>query len=209
MLRYKYNRSSKIRKFPFGGEKNFRNVMLQPVKFFKNEKIVDMCCGTGGLTFSIRENSSETSNIIGIDKNENRIKIAKTKNPYKNVKFIVADIMQLEFEDNFFDKIFIAHVMHEMIHEMRLLVLFEAKRILTNGGEVIILEEDKLKNPILHFFVHAWLGNYSPFSLKIEGNTRKDMFSHGIENEMTEVGFRNIKKYHKFKGSMQIVIGEK
>ena len=35
---------------PFGGERTFRRTLLEPIAFVDGERILDLCCGTGGAT---------------------------------------------------------------------------------------------------------------------------------------------------------------
>ncbi len=71
-----------------------------------NERILDLGCGTGQLTFKINEFAKET---IGIDKSSEMIKEARSKFP--NLEFHVGDAENFWFDDKF-DSIFSNATLH-------------------------------------------------------------------------------------------------
>ena len=98
------------------------------------EKILDAGCGNGRLLdfFKGRE-----IDYIGIDNSEKLVEIARNK--YPQVKFQVADVLQLPFPDNYFNKIFSIAVFHHIpSKELRLQFLKEAKRALRPEGFLIL-----------------------------------------------------------------------
>lgn len=103
------------------------------------ERILDLGCGNGRLIELFKEKNIE---YIGIDNSEKLINIAKEKcATFKNVnfKFIVADVLNLPFEDNYFDKIFSVAVLHHIpSEEYRLQSLKEVKRVLKNNGILVL-----------------------------------------------------------------------
>jgi len=133
--------------------------------------------------------------------------MAKMRRQFKNVEFVEGDVIRTGFEDGFFNKVFITHSLHEMTREDRLKVLSEARRILKEKGEVIVLELDRPKSRLLRLFAGLWFFYWLPFNF--ETPTRKDMLKHGVENEVQEGGFREVRKTSKHGGVFQVVLGEK
>jgi demethylmenaquinone methyltransferase/2-methoxy-6-polyprenyl-1,4-benzoquinol methylase len=195
--------------WPWGGEKKFRQEMMEPVELFPNDRILDLCCGTGSSTFIIREKAGENAEIIGCDLSTGQIKRARKKNRFSNVRFIEADATNTGFGENYFDKVFIPHALHEMPRELRLKVLIEARRVLKVGGKLIIFELDNPDSPKRRLLLGLWLGYWLPYPLNFENRTRRDMLRYGVIDEVREVGFRNVQKISKFQRTMQVVIGEK
>jgi demethylmenaquinone methyltransferase/2-methoxy-6-polyprenyl-1,4-benzoquinol methylase len=192
---------------PFGGEAKCREELLAPVEFLSGEKILDMCCGTGGATSAIARKAGERGEIIGMDLSSGQLRMAKRKRHLSKVRFLEGDVASTGFENGHFDKVFITHALHEMPRETRLEVLTEAKRILKDRGRVIVLELDNPESIFVRLFAGLWLFYWLPFNA--ETSTRRDMLKHGLANEVREAGFKNVRKLSKFRGVCQVVEGEK
>lgn len=210
-----YNLAMKWCFLPFGGERRCRLKLMEPISLGSTDKILDICCGTGGATFTIAKKAGRKAHIVGIDLSRGQIKIARrwgdklvrTRNGIDNIKFIQADATGTCFRDNSFDKVFITHALHEMQRKERLDTLREARRILRKKGKVIVLEVDDPKNFFIRLFIGFWFFYWFPFNF--ETPTRRDMLRHGLENEIKEAGFEHIRKISSHQGILQLVEGEK
>ncbi len=210
-----YNLAMKWCFLPFGREKRCRRRLIEPISLKKGDKILDMCCGTGGATFAVAEKAGDGTEITGMDLSRGQIKIAQrrikklatTRVNFNNVKFIEGDVTKTCFKDTYFDKVFITHALHETREEERLDTLREAKRVLKEQGRVIVLEVDHPKNFFIRVFIGFWFFYWLP--LNFETPTRKDMLRHGLENEVKRAGFRNIRKTSSYQGILQVVEGDK
>jgi ubiquinone/menaquinone biosynthesis C-methylase UbiE len=210
-----YNLVMKWCFLPFGGERRCREKLIEPVSFEPADKILDMCCGTGGATLAIAQRSGGEAEITGMDLSRGQIRIAQrsvneltvNKDHFCNVRFIEGDVTKTCFKDGYFDKVFITHALHEMKEDERLGTLREAKRILKENGKIVILEVDDPKNVIVRLFAGLWFFYWLPFNF--ETPTRRDMLRHGLENEVREVGFENVRKISTHGGILQVVEGQK
>jgi demethylmenaquinone methyltransferase/2-methoxy-6-polyprenyl-1,4-benzoquinol methylase len=192
---------------PFGGENAFRREMLSPVDFTDDSTILDICCGTGGMTSLVPRIAGERAVIVGSDISIGQLKRARRKDKTKDLLLNAADAAKTPYRNDAFDKVLIPFALHEMIKSAREAVLREAYRVLRPGGEAIVLEMDNPDRLYLRVLLGWWLFYWLPFNP--ETPTRRDMLRHGIDNEMSNAGFVNVRKISKFKGTMQIVIGEK
>lgn len=202
-----YNLMIKWCFFPLGGEKKCRDELISHINFYEEEKILDMCCGTGGATCNILMRAGENSKIFGMDMSSGQLKLAARCRELYNVKLIEGEAAGTSFPDCYFDKVFITHALHEMSRQARLEVLREAIRILKENGIVIVLELDKPESRMLQIFFGFWFFYCLPFNF--ETPTRKDMLKYGLTNEINEAGFRNVIKTPKNKGILQTVQGTK
>ena len=204
-----YNLAMKWCFLPFGGERRCRQRLIRPISFEPEDKILDMCCGTGGATFAIARKAGAQARITGMDLSWGQIRIAqKRREKYlSSITFIEGDAARTCFRDEYFDKVFITHALHEMEREERLDTLREAKRILRDGGKLIILEVDNPKNPFVRLFIGFWFFYWLP--LNFETPTRRDMLKQGLESEMKKVAFKNIKKISSHRSILQVVEGQK
>jgi demethylmenaquinone methyltransferase/2-methoxy-6-polyprenyl-1,4-benzoquinol methylase len=192
---------------PFGGEHNVRDELIAPIDFSSDEKILDMCCGTGGATFAIAGKVGPSCRIVGMDLSSGQLRIANKKNRFDNIEFCEGDAGKTDFDDGYFDKVFITHALHEMSRDKRLQVLREARRIVKKNGLMVVLEVDNPDSIIVRLLAGLWLFYWLPFNF--ETVTRRDMIKSGLANEVAKAGFENINKISKFRGVMQIVTGEK
>ncbi len=81
--------------------------MLHPEK---NERILDIGCGAGQLTFKISQLAKE---VVGIDQSEEMIADAQSK--YPHIQFLVADGADFNFEEKF-DAIFSNAALHWIVN---------------------------------------------------------------------------------------------
>lgn len=202
-----YNLMVKWMLLPLGGEAKFRRVMIVPVTFQENEKILEMCCGTGGATIYISQKAGETTEIVGMDLSSGQLKNARKRTYNCKIQFIEGNVTQVPFLNNSFDKVFITHAIHEMPRDMRLKTLQEARRVLKDGGEAVVFELDDPPNIGLRLFIGFWFFYWLPGNF--ETATRRDMLKHGLSNEVKESGFANVIKHSIHHGILQTVIGTK
>lgn len=118
----------------------------------KNSKgniVLDMACGFGRE--SIIAAKSEAELVVGIDLSPNSVKEGNElarKNNLKNIIFSVADCENLYFDDNTFDTIICARMLHHIEFET---VMKELHRVLKKDGKVICIEALGI-NPVLNFY---------------------------------------------------------
>ncbi len=111
------------------------------------------------------------------------------------------------FPDGAFDKVFVTHMIHEMPRATRLALLREARRLLRDGGELIVLELDNPESLLLRAFIWFWWFYWLPFNF--ETPTRKDMLRRGLAEEVREAGFEEMRKASFARGAFQVVRGRK
>jgi len=119
------------------------------------DRVLDIGCGNGRMIQIFKEKKID---YVGIDNSERLIELAKEHQSFdrlgvepfhfapgqcfdklKSAKFLVADALNLPFEDNFFDSAFSVAVLHHIPSEgMRLKFLSEAGRVLRPKGLLIL-----------------------------------------------------------------------
>jgi ubiquinone/menaquinone biosynthesis C-methylase UbiE len=85
---------------------SFGNDLVDLLSPKKGEQILDLGCGTGDLTNKLYQLGV---NVVGIDKSENMVHQAQNK--YPNIKFIVGDAIDLEY-NSLFDAVFSNATLH-------------------------------------------------------------------------------------------------
>ena len=190
---------------PLGGERKMRNTLLSCIDLKPDDRILEMCCGTGSLTLAAAAKMEQDTPVKAVDISWGQIEIANRRNTFPNVEFLVMDASDTTFPDGAFDKVFIPHALHEMYEDMRLAVLREAYRILADGGTLIVMEMDIPPNILLRWFVALWWFYWLPFNF--ETPTRREMLKHGLKRELREAGFQNITKTSVYGGTLQVMSG--
>ncbi len=193
----------------FGGEDHFRQELLSTIDFSSGDRILDLCCGTGGVTQSIIKKVGAPVQITGVDRSVVQITKAIKKNIYSNVSFTLGDAISTGLPSGYFNKVFIGHALHEMPRRIRLAVLYEVKRVVQNDGQLIVFEFNRPPALKRRLWLGFWLLSWMPYPINFEIRTMKDMLGYGVDNEMREAGFHNVHKLIKFDGTMQVVIAQK
>jgi len=118
------------------GLKAVRHIIRKQVP--ENSKVIDICCGTGNLAFTL---SDQCEYVCGIDHSSKMIEFAKSEKESStctNVDFAHANAMHLPgYEDGEFDLAILALTLHEMPPSIRAAVLKEARRI---ARQIVILD---------------------------------------------------------------------
>lgn len=130
-----------------------QNIESYPLKFAikstkynnKEQKILEAGCGAGRILSYLYKNGY---NVIGIDFIQSAI--LKIKNKYKNIKADVGNILNTNFENNYFDTILAFGLFHNFeINDVKK-ALFETKRILKKNGVLCFsFRADNIQNYIL------------------------------------------------------------
>ena len=120
--------------------------------------ILDYGCGDGNSARFMTAYFPE-ANYCGIDISANSIRQAvescaeayeEGKMPKGNYRFLTYGGRRLPFEDNTFDMVYIACVMHHIIPYSRIAVIRECMRVLKNGGKLVVFEHNPLNPLTLH-----------------------------------------------------------
>jgi ubiquinone/menaquinone biosynthesis C-methylase UbiE len=201
-----YDIGLKIGLTPFG-EKILRMSVFNTISPYikRRDRILDLCCGTGTLTVLLAELFYDDCSIIGVDLSQGQIAQAQKKDIYPNLKFIVMDANNLQFNNESFDKIIISAALHEMDKKQRLNVLSEVHRVLKKDGRFLIFEHHEPSKPIYRILYNYYLGiieKMTSYSFEMQRN---------IFLELKKARFKIISQtpIEKFLRFFQIILCEK
>ena len=173
-----------------------------------DELVLDLCCGTGKSTIPCL-NKLVNGKVIGIDNSEEMLRVAEEK--YTNqieknrLEFIQKDVMQLDYNDNSVDAIFMAYGIRNMPDYKT--CLLNLLRILKPGGK-IALHEYSLNRNLFSYLYWKILGYgvIIPISTMLSGSST--IFKYLVtsvenflpppefENLLSETGFVNVEKHY-------------
>jgi len=112
---------------------------LQPKK---SEKILDAGCANGHTTiYVIPPNSAK---VWGVDASEETIKLARELATLRNrqdIHFITADLLDLNFTDNFFDNVYAKRVISNLpSRKSQINAIKEMARVTRNSGRLFVFD---------------------------------------------------------------------
>jgi len=111
--------------------------------------VLDVGVGTG-LSLDVFPRDCK---VVGIDLSSEMLKQAKQKVAdlgLKNVELFEMNAMQLAFDDDAFDNVFISHVVSVVPDPYK--VISEAKRVCKKGGNIVIVNHFKSRNKMVAGF---------------------------------------------------------
>jgi len=106
------------------------DTLISLIKIDENDKILDAGCGDGAIISLIINKKIRGVRITALD--NSRKTLNSTVNnfyKYRNVEFVKADIQNLPFPKNYFDKTICCHVIEHINEQNLLLVLRELKKV--------------------------------------------------------------------------------
>lgn len=188
-----------------GMHKSVKKQVIKNAPLKPGMKILDVCTGTGDLPMFIAEKLGNSVKIIGVDFSEKMLAIAKRRNAeYKNIEFITADALNLPFEDDAFDAVFISFGLRNL-SDLRKGIL-ELKRVTKKGGCVINLDMGKPKGILGYIFRLYFFGLVPLLGKLINGNSEPYEYlpqsceSFPEQEELVKIlyeeGFSKVKNYN-------------
>src|SRR5689334_6527466 len=175
---------------PVGGE------IIKALDIRTNDIVLDIASGTGEPAFSIAT-KAESGKVYATDLSEEMLAIAKSNAKEKsinNVEFIVADVSNLPFNDNFFDKI--SCRMGFMFFPDMQLAANEIFRVCKNGGRIAVSVWGTAETNDWHSTITIILSKH--FDIPRPPANAPGMFRcapHGLMKQLFEnAGFKMVKE---------------
>jgi ubiquinone/menaquinone biosynthesis C-methylase UbiE len=133
----------------------------------QNKRVLDAGCGAGyGL--ELIEKRFRPKQLYGIDIDPEEVRIAKSRAGNSN-GVTVQDLASTEFDDDFFDSVFVFTVLHHMAHWKK--ALGEIQRILKPDGSLFLNEHNKTSLDIMKRLLgvrHPDMGRFTWQELEAE-----------------------------------------
>jgi ubiquinone/menaquinone biosynthesis C-methylase UbiE len=134
----------------FGHADRLRLLTLDQAQLKPGESILDVGCGTGGVTIPAKKRVGQNGSAAGIDPAPEMIAVAKRKAERAGIQidFRVAVIESLPFPDESFDVVTSSLMMHHLPHHLQVKGLAEILRVLRSpdpasgkpGGRILIAD---------------------------------------------------------------------
>ncbi len=130
----------------FGHIGILRTMTVDQTQLKPGEKVLDVGCGTGGVTIPAKQRVGITGEAAGIDPAPEMIAVARKKavRAGLEVDFRVGVIESLPYPDATFDVVTSSLMMHHLPHELQATGLSEIYRVLKPGGRLLIADMMRL-----------------------------------------------------------------
>lgn len=204
-----YDRINNI--MTFGQNLIIKKQIVKSLQIKPEDKILDVCTGTGDLAIFLTEKWGKSVQITGIDFSKNMLDIAvsKVKN-FDNIRFIEGDALNLPFPDETFDTCFIGYGLRNLSDLKK--GLLELKRVTKKGGFVVNLDLGKPKGfigklskfylfkivPLLGKFFH---GDSYPY-IYLSKSSEDFPSQEELVNIFFELGFKQVKNQNFIFGAI-------
>ena len=120
----------------------WRRRAVKTLGLAEDARVVDVCCGTGDLSFAMARKIGEQGRVVGADFCSEMVDEAQRKQGRAKVSaelsFEVGDATQLAFEDDAFDAATVAFGIRNVVDPLE--GIRQMVRVVRPGGRVLVLE---------------------------------------------------------------------
>jgi demethylmenaquinone methyltransferase/2-methoxy-6-polyprenyl-1,4-benzoquinol methylase len=205
----------------FGLHRWWKRRLIRAARVQPGESALDVCCGTGDLTFALANSGARTT---GLDFNEPMLEIARSRlrklslNSEGEPVFMQGDAQQLPFPDDEFDVVTVGYGLRNLADWE--LGIREMQRVLKPGGRLLALDFGKPDNRLwrgIYFgylkllvpmFGRIFCGRAAAYSYILE-SLKHYPAQRGVEKTMRTLEMQNVKIINLLGGIMSINCGEK
>jgi len=154
--------------------------------------VLDVGTQEGGFVQILKENLQSYTELVGIDKNERSISTASKSLREDNIRFLVMNAEQMDFEDEHFDTVSISASLHHLANIPR--VLGEMKRVLKPGGHFIIIEmhrDGQTEAELTSIYLHHWVAEIDSALDRLHNSTfaRQEFMDYAESLELHNIEF--------------------
>jgi ubiquinone/menaquinone biosynthesis C-methylase UbiE len=154
----------------FGQAGKLRRMTVDCAAIQPGESVLDVGCGTGGVTIPAKQRVGASGKAAGIDPSPEMIAAAQAKARRKGlaIDFREGVIEALPYPEASFDVVTSSLMMHHLTEELRVRGLAEIYRVLKPGGRVLIADISQQK-PGLDRWLMPMLAMHLGMQFGVEG----------------------------------------
>ena len=169
-----------------GQIRRLRTLTVEHALLKPGEKVLDVGCGTGGVTIPAKLGVGKTGEAAGIDPAPEMIAVARRKagRAGLEIDFRVGVIESLPFPDGTFDAVTSSLMMHHLPKHLQVKGLAEIKRVLKPGGRLLIADMMRPNTTFPKHFTSLILRHGHAMQFGIED----------LQELLKEAGFEEIKQ---------------
>ncbi|KAI9111830.1 hypothetical protein K1719_017520 [Acacia pycnantha] len=187
------------------------------------DRVLDVCCGSGDLTFLLSEKVGSNGQVTGIDFSKEQLLIAssrqnlRSKFCFSNIEWIEGDALDLPFTDGSFDAITMGYGLRNVVDRRK--AMQELLRVLKAGSRVSILDFNKSDQFLTASAVEWFIDNVvvpvaSGYGLSeeyryLKSSIREFLTGKELEKLALEVGFSSARHYEINEGFMGCLVAKR
>jgi ubiquinone/menaquinone biosynthesis C-methylase UbiE len=179
---------------PLGGVRHLRSRALDLLDLRPGLRVLELGCGTGGVTRLLLARGVA---VTAVDGSERMLSRARRRAP--GAEFFCSRLEEFEPTGSF-DRVVFAFVLHELSAPDRRATLSAARRVVTPGGVVAVL--DYAVPPNGGLLTRAW----RRFLVKLEPPSVVDCLEGAYESELVSHGLQVAGKYRLAGGAVQLIL---
>jgi len=148
-----------------GIDRRWRNAAIRAAKVDPSTRALDVCCGTGDITFLLAEAGAE--HVTGLDFSSGMLGQARKRQSShrdpasaKRIEFIQGDALALPFDDDTFDVVTVSFGVRNV--EDLALAYREFARVARPGARIVCLEITRPKTRVANWFYDIWFDRIVP-----------------------------------------------
>ncbi|HKQ72944.1 MAG TPA: methyltransferase domain-containing protein [Blastocatellia bacterium] len=178
---------------PFGGIRKLRSAALDCLDIRPGMRVLELGCGTGGVTRLLLSRGAE---VTCIDGSARMLSRARKRAP--GARFKLQRLESLEI-DGTYDLALFAFVLHELPRELRGRALAAAINALSPTGIVAVLDHAVPRSGML---ARAWRA----FLLRLEPPTVAECIEHGYDTELESAGVKVFAHRDLARGTVELTL---
>ncbi len=201
----------------FGSDKGWKDHLVSALPDIENAHCLDLACGTGDITFRLAR-KYPAGHVVGLDLTEAMVSIARQRNNYDNVEFLLGDMSKTEFPAESFEIVTGGYALRNAPDLSKMLK--EIGRVLKCGGTGAFLDFSKMRNRTLQKLEFLILKSWGGFwGLTLHANAEVYTYiaeslkqfpeSSQLKLLLEQNGFGNIRSKKHFFGVTETIIFEK
>jgi demethylmenaquinone methyltransferase/2-methoxy-6-polyprenyl-1,4-benzoquinol methylase len=129
----------------------------------RGDSALDVCCGTGDLSFELARRVAPGGSVVGCDFSEPMLDLAREKAAEREieaVRFEWADALELPYDSGRFDAVTVGFGVRNLADVEA--GLRELSRVLRAGGRLVVLEFTEPTRPPFSTFYSIWFDRIVP-----------------------------------------------
>jgi ubiquinone/menaquinone biosynthesis C-methylase UbiE len=178
---------------PFGGVNKLRADALDLLEIRPGLRVVELGCGTGGVTKLLLARGAEVTSIDGSEQ-----MLARARKTAPGAQFQQQQIESLNLQGTF-DLALFAFVLHELPRQLRLRALSAAVAALSPNGLVAVLDHAVPHSGAL---ARAWRA----FLLRLEPPSVAECIERGYDSELEDAGAKVFMRRELARGTAALTL---